>query len=178
MALIFVIVFVTLLITLIVISLFGRKRWNKKRRIIGCVSQIILFLLLIVLLPSLILSVDVLISHSGTMVCVRYIEEEGDCQILETWYIKEDGTCHYELDKGSHEHAVNPCGNDFLERKHKIERIESKFGIKTDFGMEVSFDINKQIVIPYYYGKPVEIVSVDRDRVEKYFKKSHRRENP
>lgn len=157
------------LILSFVIPIVAYRRWRRKGLLGGCILQPVAFVLLFIVVSFVISSITNLCNHAGTMVCVRCVEEDRDCRMSETWYIKDNGTCHYEFEKGSHNHSVVQCGNDYYESEHSVERVASELGIKEELGMEVYFDLNRRTVTPIYYNKSVDIVSVDWDKVENYF---------
>jgi hypothetical protein len=145
------------------------QRWQRKGAVIGCLLQPVVLLVVSFLLIEGYFAITDSMHHAGTMVCVRSIEEDRNCRFEETWYIKADGTCYYEFDKGSHSHSQEPCGNDSYGRERPVERIDSMTALKTELHLVVYFDLQHRKVTPVFGSDTIEVVSVDWDRVGKYF---------
>lgn len=163
----FIAVAVMLLLT-VAIPLMAYKRWRRKGLVWGCLSLpvigIILFFVTIGIYATL---TD--ISHKNAMAYVRYVEEERDCRFEERWFFSADGTCYYEYDRGSHDHAVEPCGNDTFGHELATTRVDSCYAVKTS-DLIVYFNFNQRVVTPMYHGQKIEVVNVDWEKAAKFFR--------
>ena len=153
------------------IPIYFRRRWKGKGIAIGCLLQVATFIMFLIILPFAIAVGEMVVNRWNTMVCVQYIEEDRDCRYSETWRIKGNGTCIYEVDKGSHHHAVIPCGNDYYSSSYEVSRVTNEYVIEANLGMKVYFDMKNRQATALYASKEIEVVDIDWDRVETYFKK-------
>lgn len=149
--------------------------FNTKKRWFGCILQFFSFIIFFIIFCA-ILSICrgcVRISNATeSMVGVRLIEEDRDCQYETTWWMKADETYYYEYDKGSNHHRVEPCGNDSYYGNGSFKRIDSVFAIKANINptLIVYFDLDSQKVIPVYGNDTIEVISIDWKRIREYFK--------
>jgi len=105
------------------------------------------------------------------MVGVRLIEEDRDCRFETTWWMKPDNTYYYEYEKGSHQHRVEPCGNDSYDGKGSFIRLDSIPAIKADINPSfvIYFDLDSQKVTPVYNNDTIEVIDTNWKLIKDYF---------
>ena len=158
-----------MLLLAVVIPTWGYRRWRRKGLIGGCLSLPLVGIVIIMVMIGVYaaLSND---SHDDAMAYVRYVEEDRDCHFEERWFLNTDGTCYYEHDKGSHDHAVQPCGNDTYGYELSMTRVDSCLAPKIS-DLIVYFNLNQRTVTPVYHQEEIEVVSVDWEKVEAFFQR-------
>lgn len=145
-----------------------------KRKWLGCILQFISLVVLFIF-SALIFSMcrgfvrDSNVSEA--MVGVRLIEEDRDCRFETTWWMKPDNTYYYEYEKGSHQHRVEPCGNDSYDGKGSFIRLDSIPAIKADINPSfvIYFDLDSQKVTPVYNNDTIEVIDTNWKLIKDYF---------
>lgn len=105
------------------------------------------------------------------MVEVKLVEEDRDCRFVTTWWLKPDNTYFSEFDKGSNDHKVEPCGNDFYGDTGTFTRLDYANAIKANIypSLVIYFDLDSLKVTPVYNNDTIEVVSADWERIKDYF---------
>ncbi len=142
---------------------FLRKRW--KGLAIGCLLQPIICAVvcaLIVLGVYFYQKREIRQYRENAMVTVR--KYDGDDNAL-TWYLKADEECFFEKKKKDGELTLVADGNAKL---FDVIPLDS-FGVCVDDVVTVRFDQGRHKVTATEYDQPLEVVSVDWDKVKEYF---------
>ena len=148
---------------------FSRKRW--KGMALGCVIQpvtcaVIVFMTITCI--GLLEECSLKKHRSNTMVTLRKVSPEG----TQNWYLngpKEE--CYYKFEQGD---SVKE------EKRRKWSQSSDLFDIVpldstsvcVDDRIIVKFDLKKRQVTATDFDKPIEVVSVDWDRVDWYWTKT------
>jgi hypothetical protein len=140
---------------------FIHKRW--KGFAIGCLLQPV-FCAVTTLAALLAIyfyeQYDLRNHREAAMVTVKQAIPGGD---VETWYLKPDDECYYEY----WEAGEKSVGYDD-SRLFDVFPLDSN-SVGVDDRLVVKFDLNTHQVTATDYGKPLEVVKVDWDRVREYF---------
>ena len=149
--------------------------FNIRRKWVGCILQFLTFILsfgFIVILLVMFRSCEASSHKTKAMIQVRLVEEDRDCRFETTWWIKPDNTFFSEYDKGSNDHKVEPCGNDFYGDKGTFARIDSAYAIKVNINPSfvIYFDLDSMKVTPIWGKDTLEVVSTNWELVKDYFK--------
>lgn len=146
-------------------------RLRKKSFLLGCLLQLVSFLILWFGIIGLYSGLSRPILRSGAMVCVRSVNEDANCRFEETYYIKTDGTYYSEYEKGSSNQAETPCENDSWGDKGSYERIDSCLAIKVNSNPSfiIYFNLNKREVVPVLYNDTLDVIDADWERIIELF---------
>ncbi len=143
--------------------LFTRKRW--KGLAIGCLIQPV-----VCLIASFFVVGGVYLywkhyyvsQREAAMVSVRKTDAEGKTH---TWYLKTNDECYYEC-KGKKRTSSLVLPDDV--KLFDIVPLDS-MAVCVDDVIVVRFDPDKHKVTATQYDEPIDVVSVDWDRVKTYF---------
>ncbi len=165
-------VFITLtLITFfsfsILIPIYGyfHKRW--KGLAIGCIVQPLICVILFFLTIGgiFIYQRHTLNKHrKDAMVKVRKIDAEGDTLI---WYVKPNEECCFECREKNDDNAVLSPKNMKL---FDVVPLDS-FAVCIDDKIVVKFDMENRKATATEYDKPIEVISIDWDKVSAFYQK-------
>ena len=146
-------------------------RLRKKSVLLGCLLQLVSFLILWFGIIGLYSGLSRPILRSGAMVCVRSVNEDGNCRFEETYYFKTDGTYYFDYEKGSSNNAETPCGTDSWGDNGSYERIDSCLAIKAKSNPSfiIYFDLNKREVVPVLYNDTLDVIDADWERIIELF---------
>ena len=146
-------------------------KFRKKSVLLGCLLQLISFLILWFGIIGL-FELRKPILRSGAMVCVRSVNEDGNCRFEETYYFKTDGTYYFDYEKSSSDNTGTPCGNDSWGDNGSYERIDSCLAIKANSNPSfiIYFDLNKREVVPVLYNDTLDVIDADWERIIDFFK--------
>lgn len=150
--------------------------FNTKKKWLGCILQFISFVVLFIISALIFGMCRGFVRDSNVseaMVGIRLIEEDRDCRFETTWWMKPDNTYYYEYEKGSHQHRVEPCGNDSYDGKGSFIRLDSISAIKADINpsLVIYFDLDSQKVTPVYNNDTIEVVDTNWKLIKEYFDK-------
>ena len=159
----FVVIF-GLLVTVasIVIPMYGfnRKRW--KGLAIGCLIQPIACLVVIGIVFGSIVLYEVYSLNrqvKSAMVTVKTIEQTADGVDTLKWHLKADDECLIKSKDGRRE-------------RYDVIRLDSvAAGVSVEDRIVVRFDLDNQQATATDYDAPIEVVSVNWDKVKAYFGK-------
>ena len=167
-------VFVTMLITVLlvlsfIIPFYGLIRHRFKGLLLGCLIQPficgIACMLAIVGIVAYQRNV-IRKQRNAAMVTVREVVEDSIEALNYTWYLKADEECLFE---------IMPTDGD-VEYPDQFQRTKlfdvvplDSFRVCVDDRVVVAFDLNERKVTATDYDEPIEVVSVDWDKVNKYF---------
>lgn len=146
---------------------FIKKRW--KGLGIGCLLQpVAVFILCLLLYGSAYLfqKYDLDKQRSDAMVVVKKADgEEG----TKTWYLKSNDECFFEYKNNDGKSNLKAYGN---VRLFDVVPVDST-SVCVDDHITVRFDVGKRKVTALEYEEPIEVVSVDWDKVKEYLQKQH-----
>ena len=142
---------------------FFRKRW--KGLIVGCLVQPVICVLAIMLVSfgiSYNYRHDQERHRKAAMVAVKKPEKDS---LVHYWYLNTNDECYYEyLDEKDPDPGL--FNDDDL---FDVIPLDS-FSVGVDDKIVVRFDLKKHKVTATEYDEPIEVVSVDWDKVNEYFK--------
>ncbi len=147
---------------------------NIKRKWVGCILQFLTFILSfgsITILLVMFRSSEASSHKADAMIQVRLVEEDRNCRFETTWWIKPDNTFFSEYDKGSNDHKVEPCGNDFYGDQGTFSRIDSVCAIKANINpsLVIYFDLDRQKAIPKYNNDTIDVIDANWELIKNYF---------
>lgn len=151
-----------------------RKRW--KGLAIGCVMQP-LFCVIVSLLTVLGIvfyqKYNLRNQRKDAMVVVKKTDNNENS--VHFWYLKTNDECYYEYKEK--ENADNEYTGFDRGKRFDVVPLDS-FRVEVDDKIVVKFDISNHKATATEHGEPIEIVSIDWDRVNDYFKNLPNYKNP
>lgn len=168
---VFMVLAIVLLLASFALPVLAFRRWRLKGAVLGCLAQFVVFLLTLTLLFGVFIFIDNAFNTWNSMLVVSNVEEDQCCRYEQTWYLKPDGTVYYKYDKGSHDHAPEPCGNDSHSATFEIRRDSSShslsvMGISCD--LYLSVDVKNHTISPIGMIGKTEVLKVDWEQIEEY----------
>lgn len=159
----FILIF-SLLVTAasILIPIYGymRKRW--KGLALGCLIQPIVCAVILGLVFGGIVAFEIYSLDRQTksaMVAVKTVEQGKEGTDTLEWYLKDDEECIRCDSRLSSNHNF-----------YDVIRLDSvAAGVSVDDRIVVRFDLKNQQVTATDYDQPIEVLSVDWDKVKAYF---------
>ena len=148
----------------ILIPMYGymRKRW--KGLAIGCLIQPIACAVILGLVFGGIVAFEISSLDRQTksaMVAVKTVEQGKQGTDTLEWYLKDDDECIRCVSRHSTRYNL-----------YDVIRLDSvAAGVSVDDRIVVRFDLKNQKVTATDYDKPIEVVSVNWDKVKAYFGK-------
>ena len=137
-----------------------RKRW--KGLAIGCLIQPVACLVVCCLVFSGIVAYEVLSLRrqaKSAMVAVQTVEQGTEGTDTVEWYLKDDEECLMK--------------SEGHRGRFDVIRLDSvAAGVSVEDRIVVRFDIDNQQVTATDYDAPIEVISVNWDKVKAYFGKS------
>lgn len=164
---IILIVVMTLFVASFLIPFFGfvRKRW--KGLVLGCMVQPFVCATAIVMAVGGIIvyqHYDLGRHRKAAMVSVRRTALVDSVEHTHTWHLKADGECLYEY-RTPRQPSIREQGR--VTRLFDVIRLDST-DVCVDDHVVVRFDLARHGVTATDYGEPLDVVSVDWDRVQRY----------
>lgn len=144
---------------------FIRKRW--KGLALGCLLQPFIFALALLLVVGVIFvyqQYDINKYRKAAMVTVRIVEDDVHSNY---WYLNPNEVCFYEhVDENKKSSII-----DYRQLRLYDVIPSDSFRVCVDDKINVKFDLKENKVTATEYDEPIEVVSVDWDKVNKYFEK-------
>lgn len=166
---VFVIAVIISLSTGIPVYGFLRKRW--KGACLGCLLQPIVCIALSILIlstTSFYQKRKIQRNHNAAMITLRKTAFEAKDSLEHTylWYVKTDDECLFE----DHRADEKDSFTDALSKMKLLDVIPSdSTSLCVDDRVVVRFDLKARQASATDYGEPIEVVSINWDRVTDYF---------
>ena len=162
---------IAILVVSIVIPFIGfiNKRW--KGLAIGCLAQPIFcaVVFLLVVLGALHYQKRSLSKYRETaIVTLRKTVTDDNGNHSYTWYLKGDDECLFEMDEPRHGRYSDRKREDVEAKLFDIIPLDS-CSVCVDDVVVVKFDFDNRTVTATDYDEPIEVVSINWDRVKDYF---------
>lgn len=143
-----------------------------KRVYLGCILQILIFIVLYLAIIFVINYVNDYMGHNNSMIEVELVEEDSSCHIQRTWCMKTDNTYFFKYDRGSISHAQTPCGNDSYSDRGTFIRANSAYTIKTNDNpaLIIYFDLQNKKATPVINNDTLKVVNADWSLITEYLK--------
>ena len=162
---------ITILVISIVFPFIGyiNKRW--KGVAIGCLAQPMFCAVgcFLVVLGTLRYQEHNLSEYrEAAIVTLRKTVTDGAGRHSYTWYLKGDDECLFEMGEPRHGRFSNMERQDVQARLFDVIPLDS-CSVCVDDVVVVRFDFDKRTVTATDYDEPIEVVSINWDRVKDYF---------
>lgn len=168
--LITVLILVLLLGATILIPYYGFSRKRLKGLAVGCILQPIVCAIICLLVSLSIVfyeKYEVRKYRKAAMVTVKKTDSIGNVQ---TWNLKADEECLYEyMNKNEIEKDSKYLKFDKMELFDVVPM--DSFRVCVDDKIVVCFDLQNRKATAAEYDEPLEVVNIDWEKVDDYFKK-------
>lgn len=163
-----IVVTLTLLVVSAFIPFYGffAKRW--KGLAIGCIVQPVICVLLVMLAIWGATSYgqhDVSKMREEAMVVVR--KAVNDDKRYDTWYLKADEECFYELESEGNEED-----DSSYDEKELFDIVPTDSGyLYVDDRITIRIDLKKRTITATDYDEPMEVVRIDWGKIDAFYAK-------
>jgi len=157
------------------IPVYGHHRKQWKGLALGCLLQPVACAIGILLLSLCIAGIEEIMKsqeHKAVMVTIKTTEAGTYGTDSLTWFLKPDEECFVEykqLVKTKAESADSTYDEEKTERFDIIRLDSLKNAVCVDDRLIVRFDLKNQKVTATDFDTPVEVVSVDWEKVKAFF---------
>ena len=157
----------TVLVITFAIPIFGFiiKRW--KGLVLGCLLQPIICAIAIAATIFVINYYSIRKYNKTREMAMVTLRETATKDNIQTWYVKADDECLYEYGNPGNNISIVNGDNMTL---YDVVPLDS-FRVCIDDRVIISFDLEKRQVTAADYETPLEVVSIDWDKVNAYFAK-------
>ena len=161
-----------------VIPVYGYHRKQMKGMAWGCLLQPVVCFICITLLLFCVVGYEYMglrLKRNSAMVTVMSTEP-GVCGVdTITWYLKSDGECLAKrkmLEKSDSEEFDDEDYDEEYEQFDVIRLDSLTNAVCVEDHIIIRFDLKNQKATATDYDLPIEVISVDWDKVNTYFKES------
>lgn len=168
-------VLMVLLVATVSFPFFGyiQKRW--KGAAIGCALMPIACVILSTITVVGIAAYQRIHLHKQRKDAMVVVKKTTDKGYSDFWYLKTNDDCFYEY-KEKENSDVEYTGFD--RAKHFDVVPLDSCSVEVDDKIVVKFDLEHQKATASEYDEPIEVVNVDWERVNEYFKNLPKYKNP
>jgi len=168
-----VLLMITIVVATIVIPCYGYARKGLNGLGLGCALQpFVALLLCLLLVMGAYLRWERIIgrNRNATMVAVRTTTVEKGDTLVRTWRLKPDEECMCEM------RSLETDSTDYDDVEFFDAVPTDSFTLSVDDHIVVRFDLDPRRATATDCDQPIDVVSVDWEKVEAYFNEKEERE--